>query len=202
MHVPSATETTTLDQRARVDVPIHQWTLPGGALRGVKVQALTFKDAMLAEKAATEKDGKVNGYRLIAEEVVRGVYDPPGLTLNHILDWNTDVVLYVNNRIREISGFAAAVLAAELARIAAGPPPEPAPHRGAGNAGADDLGGDAGASPWAADDEPGGPDDPGSADGDRPPPVGDGDRDGQRGLPLAGRQEAPGRDRQAGPLAE
>jgi hypothetical protein len=175
MRVPTATETTTLDQRARLEVPIHQWTLPDGTPQGVKIQALMFRDAMLAEKAATDKEGKVNGYRLIAEETVRGVYDPPGLTVNHILDWNADVVLYVNHRIREISGFAAAVLAADLARLAAGAPPEPRPDRGAGDAGVDDVGGDAGASAWATDEPTGEPDDPGAGDGDRAPAMGDGD---------------------------
>jgi hypothetical protein len=158
MNVPSATETTTLDQRGRLEVPIHQWTLPDGTRRGVKIQALSFKQAMLAERAATDKDGKVNAWRLIAEECVASIYDPPGLTVNHILDWNTDVVLTINQRVRELSGYAAAVLAAELAKLADGPPPEPPAHHGAGDEGASGVGDDADAEAWAPADGVGEPD--------------------------------------------
>jgi hypothetical protein len=176
MHIPSASETTTLDQCAVLEVPIHQWTLPDGTPRGVKIRALTFKDLMLAEKAATDKkDGKVDPYRLVAERVARAVYDPPGITVDHILKWNASAVLYIDQRQDALSGYAAAPLAVELARLAAGAPPEPRPDRGAGDAGTDDMGGDAGAETWAADESTGVPDDPGAGDGDRAPAMGDGD---------------------------
>jgi hypothetical protein len=186
MRVPSASETTTLDQRAVLEVPVHQWTEADGTARGVKLQALTFKDAMLAERAATDKkDGTVNPWRLVAEELASMIYDPPGINADHILKWNVDVVLALHQRGKALSGYAAAPLAAELARLAAGPPPEPRPDHGPGGAGADDVGGDAGAEAWAADEQPGASDDPGSDDGDRPPPVGDGDRDGEPRVSLA-----------------
>lgn len=154
MQIPSAGETVTLDQCGAIAVPIHQWTAPDGTLRGVKVKALTFKAEMLAEQKATGKDGAVNAYRLVAEEVVAGIYDPPGLTVDHILNWNAEVVYTIHQRIKSLGGVAASLLAAELARLAAGPPPEPGAAPGRRDAPDADVGGGALPGEGAAADEP------------------------------------------------
>lgn len=143
--VPSREQIASLDDRAEWPVPVPQWTTADGQARGVWVKALMFRDRMLAERQATGKDGAVDAWRLVAEEVARGVTRPAGLTVDNILNWNSDAVEHVHNQILRLGGLAGAIIAQELARLAGGPPP-PQPGAVAGHAGADpdDLGDDAG----------------------------------------------------------
>jgi hypothetical protein len=151
LNVPSREQVYSLDDCAEWPVPIAQWTAADGTPRGVYVRALTFKERMLAERKATDKDGKVNAWLLVANEVAAGVTRPAGLTPDSLLGWNADVVLVIHDRILSLGGLSGAVVAAELQRLAGGPPPEPGGVASSADAGADDLGGDAGAAAVAGD---------------------------------------------------
>lgn len=135
-----------VDDCAEVDLAIPQWTTADGQLRGVRVRALTFKERMLADRAATRagKDGTLttDAWRLMAEEVVAGITAPRGLTVDHILAWNDSVVVFIHQQIQRLGPLPSALIAGELARLAGGsppPPPDPAGRHG-GDADPEPLG--------------------------------------------------------------
>lgn len=125
MQTPSRAEIYSLDDCAEWDVPVPQWTGAQGEVRGVRVRALTYKDRMTAAQKATDKDGKVNDWLLVAMETAAGITRPAGLTADSLLNWNADVVLLIHDRILGVGGLPGALAAQELARLAGGPPPEP-----------------------------------------------------------------------------
>jgi hypothetical protein len=153
--IPTRGEAATMDQCGTWPVIVPQWEAPDGTPRGVVIQALTFRKRMAAEQAATDGKGRVNAWRVTAEEVAAGVVLPAGLTVDALLDWNADVIFLIHRRILEIGGYAAARIADELARLAGGPAPD---VDGGLERHPDDVGGDAGPAPGPDAGEPGQPD--------------------------------------------
>jgi len=154
--IPTRGEAATMDQCGQWPVIVPQWEAPDGTPRGVLVRALTFRQRMAAEQSATDKKtGKVNAWRVMAEEVAAGVVMPAGLTVDALLDWNSDAIILIHRRILEVGGVAAARITAELARLAGGPAPD---VDGGAEPGADGMGDDAGAAQGDDPGEPGGSD--------------------------------------------
>lgn len=150
---PVSATVTPLDQRLVAtpgdtlerQYPIEQWRGADGTAYGVVIRALLFRDRMEAERAATltDKAGRshVDPWRLMAEEVARGIVKPK-VTVDHLLGWNDAVIRELYQAIHDLAPYAPAVVAAELARLAGQDAPEP--RRGAGDADADGAGGDGG----------------------------------------------------------
>lgn len=135
--IPSREAATAIDDRAEAFCAVPQWTTADGQLRGVRIRALSFKQRMLADKAATRvgKDGAttLDAWRLLAEEVCAGIVEPRELTVDHILGWNDAVMEHIHASIQRLGPLPAALVARELARLAGGdPPPAPAQARGDG----------------------------------------------------------------------
>lgn len=146
-----------IDDRASMPLPIPQWTTADGQARGVVIQALGLRERMLAEQRATvaKRDGSatVNAWRQTAEEVVAGIVEPRGLTVDMVLSWNEQVIEYVHAAILRLAPLPAAWVAQELARIAGGPPPAvpDAAHRPNPERVPDELGADREPAPGLAD---------------------------------------------------
>lgn len=117
----------TLDDLAEIDLAIPQWTTADGQARGVRIRALRYKDRMLAEQKATirQKDGShiLDAWRLMAEEVTRGIVAPRDLSVDTILEWNDAVVETIHAAIQRLAPLPAQQVAAELSRLAGGDPP-------------------------------------------------------------------------------
>lgn len=150
MQIPTREQVYHIDDCAEREFPVWQWTTREGERRGVAIRALTFKDRMVAERAATGKDGKLDQWRLVAEETRAGIVRPAGLSVDTLLSWNAQVVLDVHAAILSLGGIASDILAAELERIA-GPAPEPGSGASSTDADLDDVGDgtDAAAGPAA-----------------------------------------------------
>lgn len=164
----------TPGDRLEREIPIPQWTGADGTLYGVRIQALTFRHRMEAEIAATMTDprtgrAEIQPWRLMAEEVARGVLRPR-VTVDHILDWSDDVVRQIYRAIHDAAPYPPAMVAAELARLAGANPPEP--RGGAANAQPHQPLHRPGPPPGHAPIEPGGDEPGGSGDGDSGDAVG------------------------------
>lgn len=147
MITPTREQIYHLDDCAERPMVVWQWTPREGEARGVHIRALTFKDRMLAERKATGKDGKVDAWRLVAEETAAGITRPSGITVDTILGWNAQVVLDVHAAILALGGVASDLLNAELERVAGSAPPEPGGVAGDTDTDPDDVGIDADAAP-------------------------------------------------------
>jgi hypothetical protein len=143
MVTPTREQIYHIDDCAERPFAVWQWTTRDGEERGVHIRALTFKDRMLAERAATGKDGKIDAWRLVAEETRAGITRPAGLTVDTLLSWNAQVVIDIHTAILSLGGIASDLLAAELARLAGGVAREPEPI-------ADNVGDGADAAPEPA----------------------------------------------------
>jgi hypothetical protein len=112
---------------------VPQWTLPDGKQRGARIRALTFRDRKLSEDAAMEiaakngRPGQPDAWMLMAQEVMRGMVEPRISTVDTILDWNDEVVTALHAAILRLGKQIPARLRDELAALAGGPAPEPAP---------------------------------------------------------------------------
>lgn len=150
------------------EYPVEQWRGADGTPYGVVIRALRFRDRMEAEREATVtgKAGKteIDPWRLMAEEVARGIVKPR-VTVDQLLGWNDAVVREIYQAIHDLAPYPPAVVAAELARLAGQDAPEP--RRGGGDAHADGPGGDGGGAPRAAARRPRKPRREDAGDGDR-----------------------------------
>lgn len=125
------TDAVALDDCAEIFVPVPQWTTADRQIRGVWLRAPQYRDDMLAEREATVRDPKtgeerIDDYRRVAELVSR-VITRPAVRVDTLLSWNTKVVYALYNRAMALADLPGALVAAELARLAGGPPPPPAP---------------------------------------------------------------------------
>lgn len=144
-----------VEGRARLPLAVPQWTTigPDGQVqrRGVVIQALDYRSCRIAEALATDRRpksatlGQVDDWRRLAEEVRLGVVEPANLPLTVVEGWGYDVVRYIHQQIERLGPIPPALLAAELAALAGGPPPADTPGAGdpdgaAGEPAADELG--------------------------------------------------------------
>lgn len=150
--VVDAETAIAIEDCAEMDLSVPQWARvrDDGTVeaRGVRIRALTFRDRMTAEKAATltKKDGstEIDPWRLQAEEVVRGVVRPKFRTVDQVLGMNYEAIQHIHAAICRLGPQPAALVARELARVAGGDPP-PRPRDGR-DAVASDVGGGGGAA--------------------------------------------------------
>ena len=169
---------------------IPQWTGSDGTLYGVVIRALTFRDRMEAERAATIADARtgkaeLDPWRLMAEETARGIVKPR-VTVDQLLGWNDAIVRDLYAAIHGLAPYPPARIAAELARHAGGEAPEP--RRGGGDPDAVQPRPRRGRAPRGDARKPGAPGDGGAGDGDRGGAVG----------PDGGTGEQPARAARAG----
>lgn len=135
---------------AEADLEIWQWMTADGTPVKVRLRALSFRERMAAETAATAVNPKtgradINPWRLMAEEVARA-FVTPRATVDHVLNWNDDIVRTIHAFVLGLSEHPPERVNRELSRMAGGAPPEPA--RGNGDdALPADAGGDGGGAP-------------------------------------------------------
>lgn len=140
--------------RAQRPLAVPQWTTigPEGELqaRGVVIQALDYKARRLAEERATIRSGprmgEVDDWRRVLEEVSAGIVGNPSITT--LEQMNYAVVIYIHAAIERLGDDAPAIIAAELAQLAGGPPPPRPGDRAAGGEQPDsaELDGESGAA--------------------------------------------------------
>lgn len=168
---PTREQAGSLDDRATWPCLVPQWTTAEGAPRYVILRALSVEQKMDAERLATERrpspnkaeagagaaEWWVNPWRLMVEEVRRGVARPNDLLASVVAGWNADVVTHLYTELQWVGGRSQYALDAALRRVAgeAAPPPVGAalPLDG-GDAAAYPLDAPDGAAAGRADHEP------------------------------------------------
>jgi hypothetical protein len=169
---PTREQAGSLDDRVTYPLEITQWRTADGRARFVILRALSVQQRMDAERVATERrpagekggaaEWWVNPWRLIIEEVRRGVATPPELPYSVVAGWNYAVVEHIYTTLHWISGTSQAAIDSALARVAGEPPPDVA-EPAAPDSADDDPAGMGAAGGAAAEGEPDDTDD--TADG-------------------------------------
>lgn len=119
LHVINREESAVVDGCAVWSHVVPQWTAADGTLRGVRLRALTLKQRMEAYYAALRDDKTIDQFRLIVEELRRGIVDPPNLSSEIIEQWNADVVLAMHEALQTIGGWNPVIVERELEKLSA-----------------------------------------------------------------------------------
>jgi hypothetical protein len=120
LQVISREEALTVDGCAVWPHIVPQWAKDDGTQRGVKLRALTLKQRMEAHQAALRDDKTIDQFRLMIEELRRGIIDPPNIPAEVIESWNADVVLAMYETLQMIGGWNPIIVERELERLASG----------------------------------------------------------------------------------
>jgi hypothetical protein len=112
-------EALTVDGCARWPHAVPQWS-KDGQQRGVVLRALTLKQRMEAHQAALREDKTVDQFRLMVEEVRRGIIEPPHLPAEVVESWNADVVLGMYDALQMISNWNPEIVERELNKLTQG----------------------------------------------------------------------------------